>query len=136
MSTEKLEPVPHPTGDLELDLDTICGSIEQTHFNYANEDELQQGLFEHLYGWDVKREVRLDARNRVDLVVTTNSGNIGIEVKVKGNTASALKQVLRYAHFDSLAAVVLVTNRKLAGSLPLELNGKPIRVVSLLHRGL
>lgn len=136
MPDETLDPVPSPTGGLDEDLAMICGGLEQTAFSYANEDELQQGIAEALTGWDVRREVRLDSRNRVDLVVTTNSGNVGIEVKVKGNTASALKQVLRYAHFDSLAAVVLVTNRKLAGSLPLELNGKPIRVVSLLHRGL
>lgn len=116
-------------------LDQVIEVVERGQYHYANEAELQTALAQalgHVFD-DVQREVRLDSRNRIDILV---QGAIGIEVKVKGNQASALKQVLRYTAFPHIAAVVLVTNRAQRSDLPLEFHGKPVRVVSLLHRGL
>lgn len=116
-------------------LATVVERIESTKFTFSNEADLQAGIAGALVAsWPVEREVILDKRNRIDILV---AGQIGIEVKVKGNAASAIQQVMRYCAFPSIAAMILVTTRSRSRhSLPLEIHGKPVRVVSLMGRGL
>src|SRR5258708_35581089 len=81
---------------------TVCAPIIDvlaTHrFSYATEDDLQRGLAAALAGagFDVEREVRLDNRSRIDLLV----GRVGVEVKVAGAATSVLRQLRRYALSD------------------------------------
>jgi len=73
-------------------------------------------------------EVRLDSRCRVDIM--TNDG-IVIEVKKgKPNSRTVAGQVRRYAGFDSVVTVVLVSERGLATHVT-ESGGKDIHYVAL-----
>lgn len=106
----------------------IVEALEGYRFNFGNEDELQAGLAGALRnaGYEVEREVRLDGRSRIDLLVE----GVGIEVKVKGKAADVLSQCERYAAQDRIEALVLVTTSA-RHRLPHSINGKPVRVVSL-----
>lgn len=72
-----------------------------------------------------EREVRLDAKNRIDFLV----GSVGIEVKIKGAKRDIYRQVERYAAFDRISEVVLITN--VATRMPATICGKPIHVIPL-----
>jgi hypothetical protein len=115
-------------------LNRIVAAIAEHRFRYADEDELQRGLAVALcgHGYLVEREVRLDARNRIDLFVEER---VAIEVKIAGTPDSVMRQVTRYAADDRVKAIVLVTSRT-RHRLPPEINGKPVRVVSLAAAGL
>jgi len=73
--------------------------------------------------WD--REVKLDSKNRIDLMV----GDIGIEVKLKGNAKSIYKQCERYCQFERVQNLILVTNRTIG--FPPTINNKPCFLVIL-----
>lgn len=111
----------------------IVSSIQGHRFNYANEDQLQEGLAAMLAGegFDVEREVRLSGRDRIDLLV----GDVGIEVKVAGQAGRVLAQLTRYAEHDRIGALVLVTTR-VSHDAPPRINGKPVALVSLVSAGL
>lgn len=109
-------------------LDQVVDVIRGHRFRYVDEDELQQGLAAALSaaGLRVEREVRLDARSRIDLLVE----RVGVEVKVGGPAAALERQVQRYAASDAVDAVVVVSSRVRHLRLPAELNGKPVEVLS------
>lgn len=90
-------------------LTRVVEAIRGHRFGYVNEDELQRGLAEVLtgYGLPVEREVCLDNRSRIDLLV----GRVGVEVKVGGSASALRHQAERYAESDRLDAVVIVTSR-------------------------
>ncbi len=52
-----------------------------------------------------------------------------IEVKIKGNAQKIFKQLERYARFDEVKEIILITNR--AMGLPKEVMGKPCYVVNI-----
>ncbi|HET7588612.1 MAG TPA: hypothetical protein VFK14_00280 [Solirubrobacterales bacterium] len=104
----------------------MLGAIRRHTFQFANEDELQQGLAAALTseGLDVEREVRFDKHNRIDLLVD----RIGIEVKVKGGTAEVHRQLCRYTpHVDQLVLVTIKAGH--VQDLPSEIEGTPLSVV-------
>jgi hypothetical protein len=109
-------------------LDRILDVLGAHRFVWASEQELQAGVASALEFWGltVEREVRVDARSRLDLRVD----RVGIEVKVKGSWRDVLRQLNRYALLDSVDALVLVSacpsHARIVGH-PL---GKPLR----LHR--
>ncbi|MGH2878927.1 MAG: hypothetical protein ACRDK4_04880 [Solirubrobacteraceae bacterium] len=110
----------------------IVEALRAVRFNYGDEDRLQEGIAAALaaVGFDVEREVRLSARDRIDLLV----GRVGIEVKVAGSPGSVANQLLRYAKSDRIDGLVLVTSR-VRHLAPMVL-GKPIEVVQLAGAGL
>lgn len=83
------------------------------------------------------REVRLDARDRVDLLVTTAAGHrIGIEVKISRPGRAApkervMEQLTRYAKHEQIDALVLVSTTSRHAGLPPVIGGVPVRVVVL-----
>lgn len=89
--------------------EAIAAIVRAHEFRYSSEDQLQQGLTELLaqQGFDVAREVRLNPRDRIDLLV----GRVGIEVKVAGTNANVARQCARYLKSDKIDELVLVTNR-------------------------
>lgn len=108
-------------------LEEVMEVLAHSRFVWATEDDLQAGLEQAFReaGLPVEREVRVDARNRIDLVV----GRTGIEAKVKGTPGAALRQLSRYAALDEIDAVVLVTNVPgHAQYMPVTLYGKPVGV--------
>jgi hypothetical protein len=112
----------------------LASAIRRRRFRYANEADLQEGLAAALTadGWPVEREVRLDAKCRVDLLI----GRIGIEVKVASTADEVERQVRRYLDTRKLDAIVVVTSRVRHLTLPIDINGRPIEVVTLAGRGL
>lgn len=98
--------------------------LESTRFCWSSEDDLQRGLASAFTnaGLAVQREVRVDAHNRLDLVV----GRVGIEVKIAGAWRDVLRQVVRYCTLDLIDALVLVTTRADHRRVFESSNGKPI----------
>ena len=91
----------------------------------ADEYVLQAKIKEclHEYGIGYQKEYRLGSRNRVDFLVT---GGIAIEVKqgtTKPNQTRVIHQLLRYASYEEVKAIILVVDRNV--HLPSEINGKP-----------
>jgi hypothetical protein len=111
-------------------VERVAEKIRAHRFHYADEDRLQRGLAA-LFGDQAEREVRLDSRSRIDLMV----GRVGIEVKVAGKPSAVLRQVERYLASDQLDGLVLVTTR-VRHRPPAIVNGKPVRTVSLAGGGL
>jgi hypothetical protein len=113
-------------------LDQVLAAIRGHRFRYTNEDELQEGIAAALASGGLKpmREVRLSDADRIDLFVDP----VGIEVKVAGSQTHPWDQLKRYAAHDAIQSLVLVTNRPY--TLPDEVGGKPLRVVSLAGMGL
>lgn len=113
---------------MSITVDEVADVIRAHRYSYTNEDELQEGIAAALArkkGWAPEREVRLDARDRIDIVVD----RIGIEVKVAGRSSGVFEQLLRYAEHEEIAGLILVTNRWVR--LPDGISGKPLRAVSL-----
>ncbi|KIL35141.1 hypothetical protein SD71_16045 [Cohnella kolymensis] len=78
-------------------------------------------------GISFKSEVPLGPRNRIDFL--TDNG-IGIEAKKgKPNELQVLKQLERYAQFESVNGLILVIERYM--DLPEEINGKPVLSIGL-----
>ena len=77
-------------------------------------------------GLSFVHEARLGPGCRIDYRV----GNVGIEIKKGKPDAAALKkQLARYAQFDELQALVVLTQRTV--SLPKTVLGKPVHVIVL-----
>jgi hypothetical protein len=109
-----------------MSVTAIADALASYRFAYASENDLQAAIADALTGegYPVEREVRLDARSRLDLLV----GRVAIEVKVAGRTP--VSQVRRYLASERVDGLVLVTSR-VAHRLPESWCGKPIRVVQL-----
>jgi hypothetical protein len=109
-------------------LDRVLEVLGEHRFVWASERDLQAGVASALEFWGltVEREVRVDARSRLDLRVD----RVGIEVKVKGSWRDVLRQLERYALLDSVDALVLVT----ACPSHARIVGRPVGKPLHLHR--
>ena len=77
-------------------------------------------------GLSFTHEAKLGPGCRIDYLV----GNVGIEIKKGRPDAKLLKQqLLRYAAFDAVEAVVVLSQRTVA--LPKTVLGKPVHVIVL-----
>ena len=77
---------------------------------------------------EYKREFRLDSKNRPDFMID----DYAVELKIGSTRAQAMsiyRQCERYARFDQVKGIVLITNR--AMGFPPEINGKPAYCFSL-----
>lgn len=113
---------------------SIVAVIREHRFPFGDEDLLQEALADVLAtnGHAVEREVRLNARDRIDLLV---DGQVGVEVKIDGPARRVVAQLRRYAQHDRLGELILVT-RCARHQAPAALNGKPVTVVNLAGMGL
>lgn len=116
-------------------MDELVAILSAVRFNFSSEAELQDGIESVLKDAGVvfQREYRLNAKERIDFYLPVSRH--GIEVKTKGSPSSVLRQVHGYAQNDAIAGLLLVTSR-LRLTLPDELNGKPMRVLSLWQHAL
>jgi hypothetical protein len=94
----------------------LIADIAAARFRWATEDDLQRGLAEALAakGHVVEREIRLNARDRIDLLVD----RVGIEVKTAGATRDVERQLLRYLESDLIDELVLVTAKAMHRRIP------------------
>jgi hypothetical protein len=123
------------------DMRRIVNMLATADLVYANEYDLQDGIYRALVqaGYATLREVRLsDPRNRIDLLVSVlePDDHIGIEVKIGGSRAGVIRQLTRYAGEPSITGLILVTTRAKHSRIPTEINGKPVRLCSLIGVGL
>src|SRR4051794_24916838 len=87
----------------------LIADIAGVRFRWASEDDLQRGLAQALQekGYVVEREVRLNAGDRIDLVVD----RVGIEVKPAGAARDVERQLVRYLESDRIDELVLVPTK-------------------------
>lgn len=104
----------------------------------AIEDRLIRaaGDFVHTH----RREHRLDARNRIDFLPTVRIQdvyiNVGIEVKIGSALAEVVRQLQRYAAFDDVDELLLVTTKAAHHHVPNYIGGKRVVLCSLVEGGL
>jgi hypothetical protein len=109
----------------------LAEKLRSFRFHYWSERVLQDGIEMCLKVLDLEysREFRLGDRARIDFLVE----GIGLEIKTAGSVDSVQRQLTRYAGFEAINGLVLVTN-KLRHRFPSELDGKNLEVVYLtLH---
>lgn len=116
------------------EVQAVADLIRSHRFRYATEQMLQEGIAAALAdsGLRVHREVRLNERDRIDLL----TGRVGVEVKVNGAVPHVRRQLERYLESEHLGGLVLVTARVRHVGLYGEFHGKPVRVVTLAGGGL
>ncbi|MDR2515507.1 MAG: hypothetical protein LBD02_09950 [Christensenellaceae bacterium] len=91
---------------------------------FALQDEVAKALTKG--GVEYRREVRLGPAARVDFLC----GNVALEVKrVRPARAALLRQLARYAAFDEVASLIVVSEKSLR--LPPTVGGKPLHVLAL-----
>lgn len=109
-----------------MELDDVVEVLRRSRILYATERDLQDAVEDALTGAGllVEREVPLSSYSRIDFVV----GDVGIECKISGAWRSVARQLERYAAFDRIGSLLLVTTRNLHSNVPLTMSGKPIWV--------
>jgi len=110
----------------------ILHSLRSRKFRFSSEADLQDGIELALKVDDIpyEREYRMGplGEDRIDFLV---AGDIGLEVKFQGSPIEVARQLLRYAAFPAIGALVLATGKLRLGRLPEVLLGKPISVLGL-----
>ena len=106
----------------------IVEALHRFRFSATNEQELQRALWQVFARYpDSRREVILDARNRIDFLV----GEVGIEVKVDGSLTDLVRQLIRYAKFEQITSIVVVSTRARHRDVPRHVGGKPVHLAYL-----
>lgn len=109
---------------------TVLSVLRSYRFNFNNEAELQLGVATVLLAnkIDHQREHRLGPGDVIDFT----AGDVGVECKVAGSAQEIVRQLMRYAQYESIGSLVLVTRKmQHAHKFPTELGGKPLTVVTL-----
>ncbi len=108
---------------------SVVAAVRAQKYSYHDEAGLQAGVFTALEtaGIPARREVRLSVADRVDVFVD----GIAIEIKLAGSVTTVLGQLQRYAAYDAVSALVLVTTRARHRALPTGISGKPLTVVQV-----
>lgn len=108
----------------------VAKVISSSRFHWHDEKDLQLGIASVLSsaGLEFTREHRLSDADVIDFL----AGNVGVEVKIKGQVRAVQAQLERYALHDSVSELVLVTGRLQLTRMPAKLNGKPLHVVPLM----
>lgn len=104
--------------------------LERSVRGLGAEEQVQRAIALVLVNHDVehKREVSLAPASRIDFLV----GAIGVEVKIGGGLSPLIRQLARYAEFERVSEIVLVTTKSSLCRVPEELNGKRVRVALLM----
>lgn len=91
---------------------SVASTLSAHTWRWRDEYELQDLVADQLTaaGFEVQREVRLSARDRIDVLV---DGDVGVEVKVAGSIAAVHRQLLRYAEHETIRSLVLFTTKAL-----------------------
>lgn len=110
-------------------LTTVLDALKELRSPFAlYEMDIHQMVAKRLSdaGLSFVHEAKLGPGCRIDYLV----GNVGIEIKKGKPDVNALKrQVARYAAFDSVGAMIVLTQRTV--SLPKSVLGKPVHVIAL-----
>lgn len=113
-------------------IERICKLVAAARISLHDEKAAQRELAALLDAARIehKREFRLDAHNVVDFLIPEGDEHLALEMKMyHARRADIRRQLERYAGFERISALLLVTNRAIA--LPPALRGKPCCVASL-----
>ncbi len=118
------EPFPVPALTKAIDIAALLSAFR---WPLSNEKLLQADIETVLSdkGIAFEREVHLSASDIVDFMID----GVAVEVKIKGSAREIYRQLERYAAHERVEALVLATNRPMG--LPLQINGRPARMVLL-----
>lgn len=113
----------HQPRPLEQLVHSVITSISTKRLQLSNEKSLQVEIadFMSCQGLTFLREHPLDPANIPDFIFLPEG--LAIEVKIKGSARDIYGQCARYASFDQVKAILLITNRSMG--FPKEINGKP-----------
>lgn len=108
-------------------IEKLIKSLQSQRFPLNNEKETQSEIERKFTeaGLSFTREHRLDGENIIDFLV----GDIGIEVKLKGKPKDIYRQLQRYAEFQQVNHIILVTAKSMG--LPAEINGKSVYYINI-----
>jgi len=109
------------------ELDRIDRLLSSWRIRYGTELHMQDDV-EHVLrqaGIANTREAPL-GQGRIDFLT---SDGVGIECKIDGGPTAVLAQLLRYASFEQVNGLVLVSSRPGHRFRVSELAGKPLRIV-------
>ncbi len=103
----------------------IAVLVGEYNFNYGTEKKLQEGLADVFdrAGMQYAREYRLDSKSIVDFMFPDG---LAVEIKIKGTRNAMIRQLHRYAGFEEVAAILLITTKATFLTLPDEISGTPI----------
>lgn len=106
----------------------IAQELRSVKFTYADEIQLHEGIEAVLTqaGFEPQREVRLGERDRIDFLI----GDVGIEVKIGGSAASAVRQLTRYAEHDEIGSLIFASTKRTHASDMVRVE-KPVEFVVL-----
>ena len=111
-------------------VEKIFSLLKSKRLDLSDEKNLQLKLYklfvEEFNADNIKREFVLDAQNRLDFMFM---GQIGIEVKIKGNRRQIYEQCVRYCGFDQVKVLIVITNRAMI--FPSSINCKDCYVLKL-----
>lgn len=112
----------------QVEISKVKQLIERCRFVFADEKELQAQIERVLHDNGIKylREHRLSEHDIPDFFLEEEG--VVIEVKVKQSKRKIYAQCMRYAAYDKVTQVLLVTAGSIGNVL---LHGKPLTVVNL-----
>lgn len=114
---------------MENILVNIQKALKGRALNLSNEKILQNDIAEVFIDNNIcfKKEVKIDDKNTIDFMID----GLAIEIKITSNVSkmSIYRQVERYAKSDKVDAILLMTSKTM--TLPMDINNKPIYVLSL-----
>ncbi len=105
----------------------VARLLSSARFRQGTEALLQKDIEDFLYRSQIRfdREVRLTPGERIDFMV----GSVGIEAKIRVDKRAIFRQLTRYARFERISSLVLISGTALG--LPRAIEGKPVYFVSL-----
>lgn len=110
----------------------VVGLLQRSRFDLSSEKHLQEEVAQALTaaGISFEREKRLSAKDIPDFLV---EGGVAIECKMrnKGKKMDIFRQLVRYAGYPEVKAIVLASNVSMG--LPPDIDGKPVYAASLSH---
>lgn len=102
--------------------------LRSSKIKHSTESEMQDDIERLLSksGIEYQREFRFSPKDRVDFLVE----GIAIECKTAGNPMRVHRQIERYAKYDEVKSIILITSKFM--KVKPEINGKP---ASVIHAG-
>jgi len=120
---------------LDHNITVIRSVFDSQRFSLEDEKVLQAEIEKELIEFNIpyEREVYLDGniKNQIDFVLF---GNIGMEVKIKGNKANVYRQCARYCACDQINQLILITSKSFY--LPELISNKPAHIIHIARNWL
>lgn len=95
---------------LESCVSAVIGAMGTRRFTYSCEKDFQVDISRRLDAHEIphRREVRLSPKDIIDFIITTPSGDLGLEAKIAGGAAAHTRQLQRYAATGRFAGIALI----------------------------